>query len=314
MKAYALDTADKPASVMHLPKPEIGDEGVLVAVKAASLNGFDVYQANGYLLSMMPHAMPTVVGRDFAGVVEAVGSKVTEFAAGDEVFGFIPAVPPLKSGSLAEYVAGGPELVLAHKPAHLDFNEAAALPLVGAAALDLLDAIDAKAGDVVLIIGATGGVGSLAVQIAAHRGVVVIATARPEEEAYVRGLGASEIVDYSTGSIADAVRKSHPDGVDALIDVVNRGDAIAAVTPLVRSGGHVASLMGAAAAETLAADGLTGHNIMASPTRDKLHELADLAGAGHLRVPIQGIYTIDRTGEALAAFQAGTRGKLVVSM
>lgn len=128
MKAFALESPGQPASLTQVPKPEIGEDGTLVAVRAASVNGIDVYQASGYLAAMMEHAMPTVVGRDFAGVVEAVGSGVSGFAAGDEVFGFIPAAPPLRSGAFGEYVGGAPELVLAAKPAALDFHAVPPFP------------------------------------------------------------------------------------------------------------------------------------------------------------------------------------------
>jgi NADPH:quinone reductase len=120
MKAFALESSGKPAALMTVPKPEVGEADILVAVRAASVNGFDVYQASGYLFGMMEHSFPAVVGRDFSGVVEGVGPGVREFATGDEVFGFIPSMPPLKSGAFAEYVAGGRELVLAPKPAGLD--------------------------------------------------------------------------------------------------------------------------------------------------------------------------------------------------
>jgi len=236
MKAIALESPDRPASLINIPKPEVGEADVLVAVRAASVNGFDVYQANGYLFGMMEHALPTVVGRDFAGVVEAVGPSVREFAPGDEVFGFVPTVPPLKSGAFAEYVSGGPELVLARKPAQLDFHDAAALPLAGSAALDLLGAIDGRQGDIVLIVGATGGVGSLAVQLAAQSGLTVIATARPDEDAFVRELGATDTIDYSSGSVADAVRSRHPGGIAALIDLVDQKEALTELASVVRPG------------------------------------------------------------------------------
>jgi NADPH:quinone reductase len=312
MKAIALGVGDKPASLIELPKPTLGDEEVLIAVRAASVNGIDVYQANRYLVGMMEHDFPTVVGRDLAGVVEAVGSSVGELAVGNEVFGFVPAVPPLKRGTFAEYVAGGPELVLARKPAGLDFHEAAALPLAGSAALDLLEAIDGHEGDVVLVVGATGGVGSLAVQLAAKRGLRIIGTARPDEDAYVRELGAADTIDYSAGSVADAVRRRYPDGIAALIDLVDQKERLTELASVVGRGGHVASLLGAADVGQLAALGVTGHNVSAVPTSDKLRLLGELASSGALRVPIQAIYSIDQAGDAFQAFQQGTRGKLVL--
>ena len=313
MKAFALESTDRPARTMDIPKPEVGEADALVAVKAASVNGIDVYQAMGALAGMLEHAFPTVVGRDFAGTVESVGPGFGGFAVGDDVFGFIPTVPPLKSGAFAEYVSGGPALVLARKPAGLGFNEAAALPLAGSAALDLLEAIAAQKGDVVLIVGATGGVGSFAVQIAAQRGLTAIATALPDQDKYVRELGAAETIDYSAGSVADAVRSRYPDGIAALIDVVNRKEALTELASVVRPGGHLATLMGAADVELLASRQIGGTNVMAAPTAEKLRLLAELANSGALRVRIHDTYPIDRADEALQAFQRGTRGKIVLT-
>jgi NADPH:quinone reductase len=314
MKAFALESADRPAGITTVPRPEIGARDVAVAVRAASLNGFDVFQASGALIGMMEHALPTIIGRDFAGVVDAIGSSVSTLAVGDEVFGFIPSTPPLKSGSFAEFVVGGDELVLAPLPATLDFIGAAGLPLAGSAALDLLDAIDGHDGDVVLIVGATGGVGSLTVQLAVGRGLTVIATARPNEDAFMRGLGAADTIDYSTGSVADAFLARYPDGVHGLIDLVNRGDALTALSQVVHGGGRVASLLGAADADQLATRDITGINVNATPTTEKLRLLGELATSEALRVPIQDVYELDQAGEALEAFQRGTRGKIVVKV
>jgi NADPH:quinone reductase-like Zn-dependent oxidoreductase len=129
MKAFALTSNDQPATLLDLPDPGVPAGSVRVRVRAAGVNGFDVYQANGYLMAMMPHDLPTVIGRDFAGVVDAVGAGRADVAVGDEVIGFVPATPPLHVGSDAELVAGGAELVLSPKPAGLTFESAAAIPL-----------------------------------------------------------------------------------------------------------------------------------------------------------------------------------------
>ena len=313
MKAFALESADRPATTIDLPKPEVGAADALIAVKAASVNGIDVYQVMGALAGMMEHIFPSVVGRDFSGTVEAVGSGFGSLAVGDEVFGFVPTMPPIRMGTFGEYLAIGPSVVIARKPAGLGFNEAASLPLAGAAALDLLEAIDPHPGDVVLVVGATGGVGNLVVQLAAQRGLHVIATAGPDQVEFVRGLGAAETVDYTAGSVADAVRAGHPDGIAALIDVINRADKLPELTALVREGGRVATLMNAVDAGQLAARKIVGTNVMAMPTPEKLRLLAEMATAGTLRVTIQATYPIDRADEALKAFQGGTLGKVIVT-
>lgn len=314
MKAYAIQDVEKPASLVTLPKPEVGSRDVLVAIRAASVNGFDVYQANGYLRGVMEHRLPTVIGRDLGGVVEALGADLTDLtdlAVGDEVFGFIPATPPLEHGSYADWISAA-DLVLVRKPAGLGFDEAAALPLAGAAALDLLEAVDVGEGDTLLIVGATGGVGSLLVQLAAARGVIVTATARSDEEAFVRDLGAAETIDHTAGSVSDAIRTRHPEGITALIDLVDQRDALTELGSVVRSGGRVATLLGAADIDHFVARGVTAANVNATPTPQKLGRLAALATSGELRVKIQAVYSLDQVGEALAAFQHGTRGKIVL--
>jgi NADPH:quinone reductase-like Zn-dependent oxidoreductase len=310
LKAYALPAPDKPAELVTLAKPEVGPRDVLVAIRAASVNGFDVYQASGGLTGMMEHRFPTVIGRDLAGVVEAVGSEAGDFAAGDEVFGFVPSAPPLEHGTFAEQISAD-SLVLARKPATLDFETAAALPLAGSAALDLLEAVDVKEGQTLLVVGATGGVGSFVVQLAGMRGATVIATARPDENA-LRDLGASQTIDYSAGGVADAVLAAYPDGITGLIDVVDQKDALTALGSVVHSGGRVASLLGAADVEAFGSRHVTATNVNAKPTPEKLEGLADLVVSGDLQVLIQAVYSLDQVQEALDAFKQGTRGKLVV--
>jgi NADPH:quinone reductase-like Zn-dependent oxidoreductase len=312
MKALALTAPDQPASLIDLPQPELAPDAVRIRVRAASVNGFDVYQASGALMGMMEHALPTVVGRDFSGVVEAVGSERSDVAAGDEVLGFIPSTPPLHDGTYADEIVTS-NVVLGHKPTGLSFEAAAAVPLAAVTALDSVEAVNIGPGDVVLIAGATGGVGSFAIQLAAQRGATVIATARPgDEEAFVRSLGASDTVDYSAGDLADAVRATYPDGVTALIDVVSRDEAFTAVAALVRDGGRIATTLGAADVEALATRNVEATNIMGSPTPEKLTALAEAVAAGSLRVAVQQTFPLDRSADALQAFGSGTLGKLVL--
>jgi NADPH:quinone reductase-like Zn-dependent oxidoreductase len=314
MKAFALTAPDQPATITELPDPELAPDAIQIRVHAASVNGFDVYQASGALIGMMEHALPTVIGRDFAGVVEAVGSARSDVAVGDEVLGFIPSAPPLHDGTYADRIVIS-NAVLGYKPAAISFETAAALPLAGATALDAVNAVDPQPGDVVLVVGATGGVGSFAVQLCAQRGATVIATARPgEEDALVRALGASDTVDWSSGNLADRVHAQHSDGVSALIDTVNRGDAFGPVAALVRDGGRIATTLGTADAEELAARDVQATNVMGAPTADKLATLAEAAATGSLRVEVQRTFPLDEADQALQAFAAGTVGKLVLVM
>jgi NADPH:quinone reductase-like Zn-dependent oxidoreductase len=315
MKAYALTSPDQPATLIDLPEPDLPADGVRIRVRAVSVNGFDVYQASGYLVSMMEHVFPTIIGRDFAGVVEAVGSGYGDFAAGDAVLGFITSTPPLHDGTYAEVIAGSGKLTLARKPDDISFETAAAIPLAGATALDAVDAVGVGPGDIVVVAGATGGVGSISVQLAAQRGATVIATAKSgDEEAFVRSLGASETVDYATGDVAAAIRTRYPDGVTALIDGVDRDEAFRQMADLVGAGGRIATTLGAADVEGLAARGVRATNIMGTPTPDKLRQLAEQVAAGTLRIEIQQTFALADAARAFEIFGAGTRGKLVLTV
>jgi NADPH:quinone reductase-like Zn-dependent oxidoreductase len=311
VKAFALTAADQPAGLIELPDPQTTD-GVRVRIRAASVNGFDVFQANGYMLSMMEHVFPTVIGRDFAGVVDAVAAETADVSEGDEVFGFVPGTPPLHDGTYAEYLAA-PNVVLAPKPNELSFEQAAAIPLAGATALDSVDAVGVIPEHTVVVAGATGGVGSVAVQLAAQRGATVIATAKAgDEDAFVRELGAAETVDYASDGVADALRARFPDGVDALIDLVNRDEAFTRMTDVVRKGGAVATTLGVADVQALALRNVRATNVMGAPTREKLSALAEQVVAGALRIDIQRTFALAEASDALAAFTAGTRGKIVL--
>jgi NADPH:quinone reductase-like Zn-dependent oxidoreductase len=313
MKAFALLAPDSHAALVDLPDPSLASDGVRIRVTAASINGFDVFEATGNLVRMMEHRFPTVVGRDFTGVVDAVGEGWEDVEVGDEVFGFITSQPPLEVGTFAEIVSEGPRLVLAGKPAAVSFIEAAAIPLAGSTALDSVDAIHPGPGDSVLIVGATGGVGVFAVQLVAQRGATVIATAKTgDEEALVRSLGATDTVDYANADLVATIRERYPNGVDALIDFVNRGDAFGPVADLVHDGGRIATTLGAADIDASAARGVKATNVGGSPTHDKLAMLAEAVEAGTLTVPIQQTFAFDEVEDALAAFTAGTLGKIVL--
>jgi NADPH:quinone reductase-like Zn-dependent oxidoreductase len=315
MKAFALTAAEQPAALTDLPDPEIGPDEALVRVHAASVNGFDVFQSSGGLMGMMPHELPTVIGRDMAGEVVAVGPERTDVAVGDEVLAFVAIAPPLHSGTWAELVAGGAALILARKPAGLGWEAAAAIPLAGSTALDAVDAVDPKPGDTVLIMGATGGVGAFAVQFAAQRGARVIASAKPgEEDAFVRSLGAAETIDWTQSGLGDSVRRLAPGGLAALIDVVSRGEAFGPLAALVQDGGRASTTLGAADVAALAERGVTATNVNGAPTPEKLASLAEQAASGKLQVPIQQAYPLADAPSAIQAFSAGTRGKLVLTV
>lgn len=316
MRAFGLKDLDGPAQIHRLPIPEAGPGQILVRVKAASLNPFDALAAAGYLKDYFEHRFPVVVGKDFAGVVEAVGDGVTEFAPGEEVVGIMPPAMHLDAqGTFAEYVAVPAEGFIARKPVHLSFPEGAALGLAGAAAQTAIDALELSDGDRLLIVGATGGVGRFATQLAQGRGAHVIATGLPEDEPFLRELGASEVIDYS-GDLAAAVSERYPDGIDALLDLVNRDpEPFGALAALVRSGGRTASTLGAGDADQLAARGVTAIAVNAQADPSAFQRFMRKAAAGDVRVAVGHVVPLEEVPQALSQKRKGpARGKLCVSL
>jgi NADPH:quinone reductase-like Zn-dependent oxidoreductase len=159
MNAFVMRDFDAPPAVDTVPTPQAGPGEVLVRVRAASVNGFDRGVVAGMLRGMMEHPFPVVLGRDFAGTVEAVGAGTTRFAAGDAVFGAVADPSTLFSRSFAQYVAVPEAPHLARIPAGVGVLQAGALGVAGAAALQAVDAIAPTTGETVLVSGATGGSG-----------------------------------------------------------------------------------------------------------------------------------------------------------
>ncbi len=313
MRALHVPAAGQRPQLSDLPVPEPGEGQVLIRVKAAGLNAIDNGIAAGMMAEMMEHAYPLVLGRDAAGVVAATGPGVTGIAVGEEVFGHVLLAPPIQAGTLAEY-ALLPAAGTAPKPAGLDWVAAAALPLAGAAASAAVDAVGPKPGDVVLLVGAAGGVGSYAVQLLAAKGATVLATGTPADTERLTGLGAATVLDYTTAPVADQVRAAYPGGIDALIDLVSYAPDDLPLTAL-RKGGKVASSLGAASDEALAADGLTGSNIMAMPTREVIAALAGQVADGTLKVDVETILPLANAADGLATLASGeARGKIVVQV
>ena len=313
MRALHVPAAGERPQLSDLPVPEPGEGQVLIRVKAAGLNAIDNGIAAGMMAEMMEHAYPLVLGRDAAGVVEATGPGVTGITAGEEVFGHVLLAPPIQAGTLAEY-ALLPAAGTAPKPAGLDWVTAAALPLAGAAASAAVDAVGPRPGDVVLLVGAAGGVGSYAIQLLAAKGATVLATGTPADTERLKGLGAATVLDYTTAPVADQVRVAYPGGIDALIDLVSYAPDDLPLTAL-RKGGTVASSLGAASDEALAADGLTGTNIMAMPTREIISTLAGQVLDGTLKVDVETILPLANAADGLATLASGqARGKIVVQV
>jgi len=307
MRAITLDRSEsKPSLREDLPTPAPTENEVLVRVQASSVNPVDAAIATGMLASMgVDYDYPVILGRDYAGVVEQVGGEVTRYAGGDEVFGFLlHASPNVHDGAWAELITVTEESSIAPAPDGVDVVTLGAAPLAAIAAMTAIDALELSQEDALLVTGAAGGVGSVAVQVVAQAGATVVAPALPEDEEYLRGFGVAEVLPRE-GDVAAAVRERFPDGVDALLDLVNYepGTYDAAL----KSGARVASPTGAAG------DGPGRTNVMAQPTTENLERVAQLLAEGELQLPVQATYELDRAPEALQALgTTHTQGKLAI--
>jgi NADPH:quinone reductase-like Zn-dependent oxidoreductase len=312
MRAFGLADENASAAVIEVPTPDPGPGAVRIRVRASSVNGYDAFVATGMARAMMEHRYPVVTGKDFAGVIDAVGAGVTRFAIGDEVAGITPHEPHVSIGSYAEHVVVPAEGFIERKPQNLSFEEAASVGLAAVTALVAVEAVQASNGDLVLVVGATGGVGTYAVQLAARRGATVIASALPEDDEWIRGLGAGEVVDYS-GDVPAAVRAAHPDGVDALIVAVHLGEEFGATAELVKEGGKIASTVGGADEEAFASRRISAANVLGQAEPDAYAEVLRMAAEGSISVPIRRTFAFDELPQALGLVgKERSRGKVAI--
>jgi NADPH2:quinone reductase len=307
MKAITIEAQGAAPAPSDQPTPALADDSVLVRVRASSANPVDNAIAAGMLAGMVEHDFPITLGRDYAGVVEQVGPAATGFSPGDAVFGFlVHADPAVHAGSWAELLTVPADRSIAPMPGS-DFAAAGAAPLAGITALAAVDALALAGGATVLVVGATGGVGGFAVQLAAAAGATVLAPGLPEDETYLRDLGVTEVLDRA-GDVVAAVRERHPGGIDGVLDVVSyTPDGFEAHATVLSPGGRGASPLSAAG------DGPGRTNVMAVPSRENLDRLAGLLADGSLRVPIQATYELDQAPDALQALAGRhTQGKRAI--
>jgi NADPH:quinone reductase-like Zn-dependent oxidoreductase len=311
MRAFALDAFGEPGSIHDLPEPAPTEGQVRVRVAAASLNPFDNVVLNGYLKDKMEHRFPLVPAGDLAGTVDALGPNVKGFEVGDPVFG-VTGKMVFGEGTLAEKTTASAGTI-AKRPDEISDVEAAAMPLAGVSALMSVDAAAPKHKDVVVVVGASGGIGSYAVQLAAVRGAHVIGVTSTANIDYVKSLGADEVLDRTAGDVAAALKAKHRDGVAAIIDTWSDAPSLARLSEAVRKGGTVTSMKGAAAVDDLAKRGVKGVNIQTQVTSERLETLAKLASDGKLKAPRIRTFPLDQAGEAFKLLgQVG--GKLVVKI
>jgi NADPH:quinone reductase-like Zn-dependent oxidoreductase len=307
MKAVSYRTYGGPEVLEYgdLPEPKVGPDAVLIKVKAAAVNPVDWKAQLGYLDGLLESVFPVIPGWDVSGVVVRPGVDAVEYQEGDEVIGYVRE-DFLSRGTFAEYVAA-PVRTLARKPANLTFEQAAGLPLAGLTAYQtLVKAIRLGEGETVLVHAAAGGVGSLAVQIAAHLGARVIGTASERNHGYLRSLGA-EPVTYGEG-LAERVRALAPDGVDAVLDLVG-GDALTVSPDLLATGGRLVSIADPAVL------GLGGRYFWVRPDAADLAALSELAERGVIEVEVAATFPLEKAADAQRLNAEGhTRGKIVVTV
>jgi NADPH2:quinone reductase len=311
MRAFAIDEFGATGSVHDVPLPEPEDGFVRVKVAAAAVNPADIGVMQGFYKDRMEHRFPLIPGLDHAGRVDAVGAGVDNLKVGDEVFGGL-GKRFWGTGTMAEFTTASAGSI-AQRPPAIDEQFGAALPLTGVCALQSVDPLELKKGDVVLIIGAAGGIGGFAVQLAVAAGAHVIAVTRAVNADYVRGFGAAETIDYPTQDVFETLKKSHPQGIAAIVATVGDKAGLTRLAELVRKGGHVTSMRGAADVEALAGIGITGVNVFGQVTGERLDRLTDLVASGVIKRPQITTFPLDRAADAYAQIAGGhVRGKLVV--
>jgi NADPH:quinone reductase len=299
--------------VAELPTPQPGPWQVLIRMQAAGMNPMDGQLASGDW-KPAPATFPMVLGADGAGVVEGLGEGSSRYSIGEQLFGQLLVAPIGSAGTYAEYVAVAEDAPLAVVPDGLEPALAAALPTAGGTGLAVVETLEPLRGRTVLIVGAGGGVGSFATQFAAGAGGEVIANVLESAAARMRAYGAVETVDHTRVSLRDAVRSAHPEGIDALIDLVSDAESFAALASLVREGGSALTTKYLADVEALGARGVTGINFALQQSSELLERVGDALASGRISAPPLTRISLDEAPASLAeARQRHADGKTVIA-
>lgn len=330
MKAFAIDKYKGDLTGREVSDPLPGPGDVVVAIAAASVNPIDVKLRDGEFKAILPAEMPLILGNDLAGTVVAVGAGARHFKVGDEVF----AHPDNgRIGTFAERIAIA-EADLALKPASLGMTDAAALPLVALTAWQVLvERAQVKPGDKVLIHAGSGGVGTVAIQLAKHLGATVATTASTDNVDLVRSLGADEVIDYRKDDFAKRLS-----GYDVVLNSLGP-DVLEKSLAVLRPGGKLISISGPpdpAFAREIGANwivrlvlrlasfkirrkakqrGVDYSFLFMRADGAQLAEIAALVDAGAIRPVIDQVFGFDETPAAMARVESGrSRGKVVVQV
>ncbi len=306
MRAAIITQYGNPAEVADVDVPTLPADSVMIEVHASSINPIDWIIMAGYVQEMLPYQMPWIIGYDVSGVVTEVGADAKSFAVGDEVFG---RAGGMQAGTMAEYAAiKASELAI--KPDNISHAEAAGVPLVGLTAWQaLFDKGGLTEGQRVLIHAGSGGVGTLAIQIAKNAGAWVATTASAKNQDLVLGLGADQFVDYASEKFEDVVET-----VDLVIDMMG-DDTLARSFEVVKSGGTVVSVKGDAPEGLAAERGVAFHSFFMDPSGEQLTDLADLIRKGSVRPILNRTFPLDEVADAFAYAQSGAgAGKVALAI
>ena len=288
------------------PRPAPGDGEVLIRVACSTLNPFDCALHSGYMSSYFNHTLPLIPGTDVSGTIEQIGSGVTAYQPGDKVYGRAGVT---RDGSYAEYVVA-PATDVAFRPRSLDDVHAASLPHVTLTAWQALFVLAGlKPGQTVLIHGAAGGVGHIAVQLAKWRGAKVIGTASQNFD-FLRELDVDQAIDYSSTAFEDVVRDA-----DVVLDTVG-GDTQERSWGVLKRGGMLVSVVQPPSEETATARGVRHGMVVSSPPiQQTLSEVAQLVDDGKIKPHVSATFPMREIQQAHAMIEARhTRGKIVLQI
>lgn len=312
MKAITVAGFGAAPTLSEVAKPVAGQGEVLIKVVAAGINPFDWKVIDGIMKDQVKHDFPMIPGADGAGIVEAIGECVSALKPGDQVYGQFFKIP-LGHGSYAEYIVMPQEGAIDIVPQNIELEEAAALPTAAMAANGLIARTGLSDGAVIFIVGATGGVGSFAVQIANSKGIYVIATASESAAEGIKALGAKEVIDHTKGNVAEQLKEKYPQGIDALIDLVSDKDTFALLATNVKSGGFALTTAFVADIAALSKQNITGENFDLKANANALSIITQLVESGSIKLPPLQKVPLADAPKAIEESRAGkTRGKILL--
>lgn len=295
--------------ISEIEIPELKEGEVLVKIKAAGVNPVDAVIREGHYKDMMPHSFPIVPGWDMAGVIEERGHAARRFDVGEEVYAYARR-PEVKWGTFAEYIVI-PESYLALRPKNISWEEAAGIPLAGLTAYQsVYVAGNIKEGQKLLILGASGGVGSFAIQLAKARGAEIIGVASEENHEYMKSLGAKHTIDYRKNDIGTAAKEIAPDGVDLIFDCAS-GESLKQSIKALKSSGKIVSTLNQG--EDIDKN-IDFQFVFVEPNSRQLDHFRELVEGGKVRVEVNKIYSLEEAPDAFKQIQSShTTGKIVIA-